>query len=95
MAAIKDFRRSQLVLRRRQKGLRPFVENWQNVAARIIQRVHREPAANPSDERIKGFLEELLGAGQFAAARPRIAFPQNSGERVGSFRVTRVLRGQP
>jgi hypothetical protein len=76
---------------RRQKGLRPFVENWQNVAARLIQRVHREAAANPSDERMKGFLEELLGAGRFAAARPRIAFPQNSGERVSSFRVARVL----
>jgi hypothetical protein len=60
---------------RRQKGLRPFVENWQNVAARIIQRVHREATANPSDERIKGFREDLFGAGRFAAARPRIAFP--------------------
>jgi transcriptional regulator with XRE-family HTH domain len=43
------------------QGLRPFVENWESVAARIIQRVHREAAANPSDERMKGFLEELLG----------------------------------
>jgi len=32
------------------QGLRPFVENWESVAARIIQRVHREAAANPSDE---------------------------------------------
>jgi len=43
------------------QGLRPFIENWESVAARIIQRVHREAAANPSDERMKGFLEELLG----------------------------------
>ncbi len=42
------------------RGLRPFVENWESVAARIIQRVHREAAANPADERMKCFLEELL-----------------------------------
>jgi hypothetical protein len=71
---------------RRQKG-RPFVENWQTVAARIIQRVHRKAVANPSDERIKGFLEDLLAREFF--------FRQNSGERVGSFRVARILRRQP
>jgi len=43
------------------QGLRPFVENWQSVAARLIQRVHREVAADPSDEKMKRFLEELLG----------------------------------
>lgn len=43
------------------QGLRPFLENWESVAARIIQRVHREAAANPSDEKMKCFLEELLG----------------------------------
>jgi transcriptional regulator with XRE-family HTH domain len=42
------------------KGLRPFIENWESVAARIIQRVHREAAANPADETMKCFLEELL-----------------------------------
>jgi transcriptional regulator with XRE-family HTH domain len=42
------------------QGLRPFIENWERVAARIIQRVHREAAANPSDETMKCFLEELL-----------------------------------
>jgi transcriptional regulator with XRE-family HTH domain len=41
-------------------GLRPFIENWEAVAARIIQRVHREVADNPSDEMLKCFLEELL-----------------------------------
>jgi len=43
------------------QGLRPFIENWEAVAARIIQRVHREAADNPSDETLKRFLEELLG----------------------------------
>src|SRR5258708_160509 len=42
------------------QGLRPFIENWESVAARIIQRVHREAAANPSDETMKSFLEDLL-----------------------------------
>jgi hypothetical protein len=42
------------------KGLRPFIENWESVAARLIQRVHREAAANPSDETMKRFLAELL-----------------------------------
>lgn len=41
-------------------GLRPFIENWEVVAARIIRRVHHEAAANPSDETMKRFLEELL-----------------------------------
>lgn len=43
------------------QGLRPFIENWEAVAARIIRRVHREAADNPSDETLKRFLEELLG----------------------------------
>lgn len=42
------------------KGLRRFIENWERVAARLIQRVHREVAANPWDETMKCFLEELL-----------------------------------
>ena len=42
------------------QGLRPFIENWEVVAARIIRRVHREAIDNPSDETMKCFLEELL-----------------------------------
>jgi transcriptional regulator with XRE-family HTH domain len=42
------------------RGLRPFIENWEDVAARIIQRVHREWAVNPADETMKSFLDELL-----------------------------------
>lgn len=42
------------------KGLRPYLENWNEVAARIIQRVHREVAANPEDEAMRTFLDELL-----------------------------------
>jgi MmyB-like transcription regulator ligand binding domain len=43
------------------RGLRPFIENWERVAARIIRRVHREATENPADERLTCFLEELLG----------------------------------
>jgi MmyB-like transcription regulator ligand binding domain len=31
------------------------------IAAQIIRRVHREAVANPSDETLKQFLDELLG----------------------------------
>jgi len=43
------------------RGLRPFIENWETVAAHIIRRVHRELADNPADETLKSFLDELLG----------------------------------
>src|SRR6516225_6572235 len=42
------------------QGLRPFIENWDVVAAHIIRRVHREVADNASDEPLQRFLEELL-----------------------------------
>jgi MmyB-like transcription regulator ligand binding domain len=42
------------------KGLRPFIANWELIAARIIRRVRGEAAGNPSDETMKYFLEELL-----------------------------------
>lgn len=43
------------------QGLRPFVENWEDVAVRMIQRLHREAAANPSDAAARELLDELLG----------------------------------
>jgi transcriptional regulator with XRE-family HTH domain len=43
------------------RGLRPYLENWDEVAARIIQRIHREVAVNPGDEAMREFLDELLG----------------------------------
>jgi len=42
------------------KGLRPFLENWEVVAAHIIRRVHREAADNPTDQTLKAYLEQLL-----------------------------------
>jgi transcriptional regulator with XRE-family HTH domain len=43
------------------RGLRPFILNWEEVAARLIQRLQREAAANPADTRTGALLEELLG----------------------------------
>jgi transcriptional regulator with XRE-family HTH domain len=42
------------------EGLRPFIENWEVIAAAIIRRVHRDTAANASDEVLRHFLDELL-----------------------------------
>ena len=42
------------------RGLRPFIANWEEVASRMIQRLHREAAANPANVRTKALLEELL-----------------------------------
>jgi transcriptional regulator with XRE-family HTH domain len=44
------------------EGLRPFVENWETVAARILRRVHREAVANPADETMKCLLDDLLSS---------------------------------
>ena len=41
------------------QGLRPFVENWEEVARHLVERVHRE-AAGPPDETTRALLEELL-----------------------------------
>jgi len=42
------------------RGLRPFIENWELVAAQAIQRVQQEVVNNPSDLMLKRLLEELL-----------------------------------
>jgi len=41
------------------RGVRPFVENWEEVARHLVERVHRE-AAGPPDETTRALLEELL-----------------------------------
>lgn len=41
-------------------GLRPFIENWDAVAARIMQRVHHASVAAPSDAKMKCLIDELL-----------------------------------
>lgn len=45
----------------RPDGLRPFIANWEDLAARLIQRVHREAVTvGPSDSQMAAFLDELL-----------------------------------
>jgi transcriptional regulator with XRE-family HTH domain len=41
-------------------GLRPFVESWEGLAGRLIQRLHREAAGGTSDAATRTLLEELL-----------------------------------
>ena len=43
------------------QGLRPFIENWEVVAARIIHRVQQAVAGTPTDETSRSLLDELLG----------------------------------
>jgi hypothetical protein len=42
------------------QGLRPFVENWEDVAAHLVERLHRDVAAAPGDEPTRALLDELL-----------------------------------
>jgi len=42
------------------QGLRPFIENWDAVAACTIQRVHNDAANNPSDDKLKRLVDELI-----------------------------------
>lgn len=41
-------------------GLRPLVENWEAVAASLVQRAHREALGGALDERGKALLAEVL-----------------------------------
>ncbi len=41
-------------------GLRPFILNWEEVAASMIQRLHRDLAAAPNDEACRTLRDELL-----------------------------------
>jgi transcriptional regulator with XRE-family HTH domain len=55
-----DLRENSIRLVFHPRGLRPYIENWEPVAAHIIQRVHRAVIANPSDDAMRVFLSELL-----------------------------------
>ena len=59
------------------KGLWPFIENWDGVAARIIQRVHHASVANPSDEKMKCFIDELLSFALLDGAICALVWHQN------------------
>ena len=42
------------------QGLRPFVVNWEPVAASLLQRVHREAVGGVLDEAMRALVEDLL-----------------------------------
>ena len=42
------------------KGLRPYILNWEEIAAAMIQRLHRDLAAAPNDEECRTLRDELL-----------------------------------
>jgi hypothetical protein len=41
------------------EGMRPFIENWDEVAAGLLQRVHREAVGHVTDEKTAKMLEHL------------------------------------
>jgi len=46
------------------RGLRPFLEGWDLLAARLLQRVHRAILVNPFDEGMRQLLGELMSYGE-------------------------------
>ena len=42
------------------KGLRPFVANWEAVAASLFQRIHREAVGGVLDDAMRALVDELL-----------------------------------
>lgn len=43
-------------------GLRPYITNWHEVATGLIQRMHREVIAAPSDPQLRELLDGMLAA---------------------------------
>ncbi len=41
------------------KGLRPFVANWEVVAASLFQRIHREAVGGVLDATMRALVEQL------------------------------------
>jgi transcriptional regulator with XRE-family HTH domain len=65
-------------------GLRPYIANWEDLAARLIQRVHREVASNPSDTRMIAFRDELLA---YPGVPDRWRLPNPDGPPVAYFTI--------
>ncbi|MET0229906.1 MAG: helix-turn-helix transcriptional regulator [Rhodanobacteraceae bacterium] len=42
--------------------MRPFVENWEEVAGDVVRHLHEQIAATPSDEKSRALLEEVLAS---------------------------------
>jgi transcriptional regulator with XRE-family HTH domain len=65
-------------------GLRPYITNWEDLAARLIQRVHREAAANPSDAGMIALRDELLA---YPGVPDRWRLPDPDGPPVAYFTI--------
>jgi transcriptional regulator with XRE-family HTH domain len=84
------------------EGMRPFVENWDEVAAGLLQRVQREAVGHVTDEKTVALLEHLgKYPGVAALGAPRrvqapvlpITFVRN-GERLSYFSLISTI-GMP
>jgi transcriptional regulator with XRE-family HTH domain len=65
-------------------GLRPYIANWEDLAARLIQRVHREAVSNPSDAGMIALRDELLG---YPGVPERWRLPDPDGPPVAYFTI--------
>ena len=54
-------------------GLRPFVRDWERLAAHLVLRLRREAASNPSDADLRAFVDDVL-------AYPGLPEPQQAAE---------------
>lgn len=57
------------------EGMRPFIANWEDVAASLIQRVNRESVGRVTDQKTKELLEALQAYPEF---RTELKKPQAS-----------------
>ena len=54
-------------------GMRPFVEEWENVAAALLQRVRREAVGQVLDAKVQDLLKRLRAYPGVAALKPPLA----------------------
>ena len=58
--AAREGPRNMLQLMFDPKGMRPFVDDWENVSRSLLQRVHRESVGHVLDDGTRGLLDTLL-----------------------------------
>ena len=74
------------------KGLRPFVANWEQVAASLFQRIHREAVGGVLDATMRALVKELTAAGvdpdwrsELVGTSPVVPITFNAGGHVSSW----------
>ncbi|MEQ8717414.1 MAG: helix-turn-helix transcriptional regulator [Acidimicrobiales bacterium] len=68
-------------------GIRNSTENWNEVAANILQRLERELTFRPSDQRLRAVLDEMLGYPDLDGLQRRTGLPTGS-DLVAPLRIT-------